>query len=40
MLSGDVTSATTDEDRAMDVIATIVGGKVVYCSATELCGGD
>jgi len=40
VLSGDVTSATPDEIRALDVIATIVDGIVVYCSETEVCGGD
>ncbi|CAN5686435.1 hypothetical protein BH23CHL7_BH23CHL7_13540 [soil metagenome] len=40
ILSGDVTSATPDEIRAFEVIATIVGGIVVYCSDTEVCGGD
>ena len=40
ILSGDVLDATPDEIRAMDVIATIVGGVVAYCSDTEVCGGD
>jgi len=40
VLSGDVTSATPDEIRALDVIVTIVDGIVVYCSETEVCGGD
>ena len=31
--------ATPDEIRAMDVIATIVDGTVVYCSDPEVCGG-
>ena len=39
ILSGDVTNATPDEIRAMDVIATIVDGTVVYCSDPEVCGG-
>jgi predicted amidohydrolase YtcJ len=39
ILSGDVLSANPDEIRAMDVIATIVDGSVVYCSETEVCGG-
>ena len=39
ILSGDVTNATPDEIRAMDVIATIVDGIVVYCSDPEVCGG-
>ena len=38
ILSGDVTAATPGEIRAMEVIATIVGGIVVYCSDTEVCG--
>ena len=40
ILSGDVTDATPDEIRAMEVIATIVGGEVVHCADTEVCGGD
>ncbi|MDQ3937530.1 MAG: amidohydrolase family protein [Chloroflexota bacterium] len=40
ILSGDVTAATPDEIRAFEVIATIVGGTVVYCSETDVCGGD
>ena len=40
ILSGDVTSATPDEIRAMSVIATIVGGAVAYCSNSEVCGGS
>ena len=38
ILSGDVLDATPDEIRAMDVIATIVDGKVAYCSDTDVCG--
>ncbi len=38
ILSGDITGATPDEIRALDVMATIVGGVVVYCSHTEVCG--
>jgi predicted amidohydrolase YtcJ len=38
ILSGDVTDATPDEIRAMEVIATIVNGIVAYCSDTEVCG--
>jgi predicted amidohydrolase YtcJ len=38
ILSGDVTSATANEIRAMEVVATIVGGTVGYCSDTEVCG--
>jgi predicted amidohydrolase YtcJ len=37
ILSGDVTNATPDDIRAMDVIATIVGGVAVYCSSLEIC---
>lgn len=39
ILSGDVLRATPDEIRAMDVIATVVGGTVVACSDTAVCGG-
>ena len=39
ILSGDVRGATPDEIRDMEVIATIVGGVVVYCSRAEVCGG-
>ena len=38
ILSGDVLHASADEIRAMDVIATIVDGIVIYCSNTEVCG--
>ena len=38
ILSGDVTTATAEEIRAFDVIATIVGGVVVYCSDPLVCG--
>ena len=37
ILSGDVLDASPDEIRAMEVIATIVDGTVVYCSDPELC---
>jgi hypothetical protein len=37
ILSGDVTDATSDEIRAMDVISTIVGGLPVHCSDSEIC---
>lgn len=40
VLSGDVVDATSDEIRDMEVIATIVGGGVVYCSDPEVCGGE
>ena len=39
ILSGDITSATPGEIREEEVIATIVGGVVVYCSQTDVCGG-
>ncbi|MEO5986030.1 MAG: amidohydrolase family protein [Candidatus Limnocylindria bacterium] len=38
IVSGDVTNATPDEIRAMEVIATIVDGVVVYCSDSKVCG--
>jgi predicted amidohydrolase YtcJ len=37
ILSGDITGATPDEIRALDVIATIVGGTVAYCSNPDVC---
>lgn len=37
ILSGDVTTATPDEIRAMTVLATIVGGVPAYCPKQELC---
>jgi predicted amidohydrolase YtcJ len=37
ILSGDLLAATPDEIRAMDVVATIVGGVVAYCSGSEVC---
>jgi predicted amidohydrolase YtcJ len=37
ILSGDVLDARPDEIRAMDVIASIVGGIVVYCSDSQVC---
>jgi len=37
VLSGDVTTATPDEIRAMTVIATIVGGIPAYCADPEIC---
>jgi len=40
ILSGDITSGTPDEIRALEVIATIVGGDVAYCSQAEVCGPD
>ena len=38
ILSGDVLDATPDEIRAMQVIATIVDGVVVYCAVDAVCG--
>ncbi len=38
IMSGDVSGATPDDIRALDVIATIVNGSVAYCSDSEVCG--
>jgi predicted amidohydrolase YtcJ len=38
ILSGDVTTATPDEIRAMTVIATIVGGTFAFCADPTVCG--
>jgi predicted amidohydrolase YtcJ len=38
ILSGDVATSTPDEIRALEVVATIVGGIVVYCSDGAICG--
>jgi predicted amidohydrolase YtcJ len=38
ILSGDVTTVTPDEMRALQVVATIVGGNVAYCSDAAVCG--
>jgi predicted amidohydrolase YtcJ len=38
ILSGDVTSATPDELRAMSVVTTIVGGVPAYCADPDICG--
>lgn len=38
ILSGDVTTATPDEIRAMKVVATIVGGIPVHCADPAICG--
>jgi predicted amidohydrolase YtcJ len=38
ILSGDVLAATPGEIRAMEVIATIVGGEVVFCADPDVCG--
>jgi predicted amidohydrolase YtcJ len=43
ILSGDVTAASPDGIRALDVVATIVGGIPVYCADAQVCselGGD
>lgn len=40
ILSGDVTDATPDEIRAMTVIGTIVGGRIVHCSDPGVCRDD
>jgi hypothetical protein len=37
ILSGDVTDATPDEIRAMEVIATIVGGRPASCTDPPIC---
>jgi predicted amidohydrolase YtcJ len=37
ILSGDIAGATADELRALEVIATIVGGEVVFCSDPNTC---
>lgn len=37
ILSGDVTTATPDEIRAMTTVATIVGGAVVHCADQAIC---
>ena len=39
ILSGDVTTATPDEIRAMAVIATIVDGLPAFCPDRDLCPG-
>lgn len=39
IMSGDVSGATADEIRAMEVVATIVDGIVVHCSDTDVCAG-
>lgn len=40
ILSGDVLDASPDEIREFEVIATIVGGDVAFCSDAEVCGSD
>jgi len=39
ILSSDIATSTPDEIRALEVVATIVGGNVVYCSDAAVCGG-
>jgi predicted amidohydrolase YtcJ len=39
ILSGEIATSTPDEIRALEVVATIVGGNVVYCSDAAVCGG-
>jgi predicted amidohydrolase YtcJ len=39
ILSGDIAASTPDEIRALEVVATIVGGTVAYCSGAAVCGG-
>ncbi|HET9345976.1 MAG TPA: amidohydrolase family protein [Candidatus Limnocylindrales bacterium] len=38
IVSGDIATSTPDEIRALEVVATIVGGNVVYCSDAAVCG--
>lgn len=40
ILSGNVMDASVDEIRALDVVATIVDGTVVFCSDADICGAD
>jgi predicted amidohydrolase YtcJ len=37
ILSGDVTAGTADDVRAIQVVATIVAGQVVFCADAEIC---
>jgi predicted amidohydrolase YtcJ len=39
ILNGDIATSTPDEIRALEVVATIVGGNVVYCSDAAVCEG-
>ena len=39
ILSGDIATSAPDEIRVFEVVATIVGGNVVYCSDAAVCGG-
>lgn len=38
IVSGDVLAASADEIRALDIVATIVGGIVSYCADPAVCG--
>ena len=38
IVGGDIATSTPDEIRALEVVATIVGGTVVYCSDAAVCG--
>jgi predicted amidohydrolase YtcJ len=40
ILSGDLLDASPDEIREFSVIATIVGGEVIYCSDPAICPAD
>jgi predicted amidohydrolase YtcJ len=40
ILSGDLTSGTADEIRALEVVATIVDGAIAYCADPAICGED
>ena len=40
VLSGDIATSTPVEIRALEVVATIVGGNVVDCSDAAVCGGS
>ncbi len=37
ILNGDITTSTPDEIRAMEVVATIVGGVPVHCADAAVC---
>ena len=37
ILSGDITGSTPDEIRALEVVASIVGGTIAYCSDQDVC---
>jgi hypothetical protein len=38
ILSGEMEGATPDEIRDMSVVATILGGKIVFCAESAICG--